>query len=73
MDSKPNTLTYESAYEEIRQITLSIENETISVDELSVKVKRAAELIAFCQNRLRDTALEVNKIIKQMEAKDTPE
>jgi exodeoxyribonuclease VII small subunit len=73
MDKQPNKLTYESAYEEIRQITQHIENETISVDELSVKVKRAAELIAFCQNRLRDTAMEVNKIIKQMEAKDTPE
>lgn len=73
MDQQPNKLTYESAYEEIRQITQHIENETISVDELSVKVKRAAELIAFCQNRLRDTAMEVNKIIKQMEAKDTPE
>lgn len=73
MDKQPNKLTYESAYEEIRQITQHIENETISVDELSVKVKRAAELIAFCQNRLRDTAMEVNKIIKQMEAKETPE
>jgi exodeoxyribonuclease VII small subunit len=71
--TEKETLNYETAYEELRLITQSIENETISVDELSTKVKRAAVLIQFCQDRLRSTELEVNKIIKQMEARDLPE
>ena len=62
-------LTYESAYNELRQIAKEIENETVSVDVLAQKVKRASELITFCQQRLKSTESEVNKIISQMEAK----
>jgi exodeoxyribonuclease VII small subunit len=62
-------LTYESAYNELRQIAKEIENETVSVDVLAIKVKRASELITFCQQRLKSTESEVNKIISQMEAK----
>jgi exodeoxyribonuclease VII small subunit len=61
--------TYEAAYKELQQIAREIENETVSVDVLAAKVKRASELIAFCQNKLRSTELEVGKIIEQMEQK----
>ncbi|KIC96303.1 exonuclease VII small subunit [Flavihumibacter solisilvae] len=60
-------LTYESAYAELQEIALAIENETISVDQLAEKLKRAAQLIEFCQSRLRSTEQEVNKIISQLE------
>jgi exodeoxyribonuclease VII small subunit len=60
-------LTYESAYTELQVIASEIENEEVSVDLLSEKVKRAAILIAFCQQKLRATEAEVNNIIKQME------
>ncbi|HNP47844.1 MAG TPA: exodeoxyribonuclease VII small subunit [Bacteroidia bacterium] len=62
-------LTYESAYAELKQIAVEIEDETVSVDTLAEKVKRASELIQFCQSRLRATEQEVNKILKQMEMK----
>jgi exodeoxyribonuclease VII small subunit len=61
--------TYEAAYAELQQIAREIENETVSVDVLAAKVKRASELISFCQNKLRSTELEVGKIIEQMEQK----
>jgi len=61
------TLTYEEAYKELTQISSEIENETISVDVLAEKVKRASELIAFCQHKLKSTETEVNKIIGGME------
>jgi exodeoxyribonuclease VII small subunit len=61
--------TYEAAYQELQQIAREIENETVSVDVLAAKVKRASELISFCQNKLRSTELEVGKIIEQMEQK----
>ncbi|MBK9506676.1 MAG: exodeoxyribonuclease VII small subunit [Chitinophagales bacterium] len=64
--------TYEAAYAELKQIAAEIENESVSVDVLAEKVKRASELIAFCQNKLRSTEQEVNNIIKQMETKTTP-
>lgn len=61
------TLTYEAAYAELAAIAKEIENETISVDVLAIKVKRGSELIAFCQTKLKSTESEVNKIISQME------
>ncbi|HLO81192.1 MAG TPA: exodeoxyribonuclease VII small subunit [Chitinophagaceae bacterium] len=66
MDSQT---TYEAAYKELLQIAKEIENETVSVDVLAAKVKRASELITFCQNKLRSTEVEVTKIIEQMEKK----
>ena len=59
-------LTYEAAYKELKQLTSEIENETVSVDVLAEKVKRASYLIAFCQEKLRSTEKEVNNIISQM-------
>ncbi len=61
------TMTYEAAYAELKKITNEIESETVSVDVLAAKVKRASELIEFCQNKLRTTEAEVMKIIQQME------
>lgn len=66
-------MTYEQAFEELKNIAAEIEDETVSVDVLADKVKRASELITFCQNKLRSTESEVNKIIKQMERKSIPE
>lgn len=60
-------LTYESAYNELTAIAREIETESVSVDVLAEKVKRASELIAFCQAKLKSTEAEVNKIIEQME------
>lgn len=59
-------LTYEQAYSELKQLTNEIENESVSVDVLAEKVKRASYLIAFCQEKLRSTEKEVTNIINQM-------
>lgn len=60
-------LTYEAAYSELKRISQEIETETVSVDELAEKVKRASFLIAYCQAKLKKTEEEVNGIIAQME------
>jgi exodeoxyribonuclease VII small subunit len=59
--------TYEKAYTELKSIAQEIDNESITVDVLAQKVKRAADLIKFCQDKLRATETEVDNIIKQME------
>ncbi len=64
-----NSLTYEAAFEELREITEAIESEQVSVDELASKVKRSAELIEFCTARLRATEAEVTQIIQGMDGK----
>ena len=64
------TQTYEEAYKELTQIAGEIENDTISVDQLAQKVKRASELIKICQSKLREAETEVNHIITQMDEAD---
>jgi exodeoxyribonuclease VII small subunit len=64
------TLTYQKAFEELQQITTDIESEEVSVDDLAVKVKRAAQLLELCNAKLKSTEEEVNKIIERISRKD---
>lgn len=65
-------LTYEAAYEELKEIAADIEAETVSVDVLAEKLKRASFLLEFCKTKLKSTEQEVNNIIQQMK-QDTDE
>jgi exodeoxyribonuclease VII small subunit len=65
-------LSYEEAYEELKNIAAEIEQESVSVDVLAAKVKRASELITLCQSKLKSTEQDVLTIIQQMETKVMP-
>jgi len=58
--------SYEQAIKELEAIVNEIENEEISVDELSVKVKRASQLIVLCKTKLTKTEEEVSKVLEEM-------
>ncbi|MFN5148002.1 MAG: exodeoxyribonuclease VII small subunit [Flavobacteriia bacterium] len=64
------TNSYTSAFNELQQIVSDMEDGEITVDELSLKVKRAAELIKICKQKLTSTEEDVNLILKELEAKD---
>ncbi len=64
--------SYSGAIEELENIIVEIENEDISLDELSAKVKRAAELIGICKTVLYKTEEEVNAVLKDMREESTP-
>jgi exodeoxyribonuclease VII small subunit len=70
MNKEPN---YADAFEELQLIVSEIEGGGISVDELSAKVKRAALLIKICQDKLSATEEDVNRILKELEANDSPQ
>jgi len=67
------TESYESALEELKTIVSDIETDSVSVDELTQKVKRASELIKFCKTILTKTELEVNSALDDMEDPDSKE
>ncbi len=48
-------MTYEKAMEVLSTIMNDLENDKVSVDQLSDKVKEAQQLIQFCRNKLRGT------------------
>jgi exodeoxyribonuclease VII small subunit len=58
--------SYEKAYEELEAIMNDLQENRISVDDLTAKVKRAAELITFCNDMLRSTEEEVDRIVKKL-------
>ncbi|XOV66073.1 MAG: exodeoxyribonuclease VII small subunit [Fluviicola sp.] len=58
---------YTEAFEELQQIVADIEDGEISVDELSVKVKRASELIKICKEKLTATDSDISKILENLE------
>jgi exodeoxyribonuclease VII small subunit len=60
-------ITYQAAFEELQQIVTDIEEGEISVDELSEKVKRAAQLIKICKAKLTQTEASVDQILKELE------
>lgn len=65
-----NEKNYSEAFEELQQIVADIEGGEISVDALSSKVKRAAELIKICKKKLSSTEEDVNAILKELEEKE---
>lgn len=60
-------LNYKEAMAEIESIVAKLEDNKLDVDELSEKVKRVSQLIAFCKSKLHDTEEEVENILKSME------
>ncbi len=60
-------MNYVEAFEELQQIVSDIEEGEITVDELSAKVKRAAELIRVCKLKLTTVEGDVNKILEELE------
>ena len=61
------TLTYQVAIEELEDILFKMENNELEIDNLSVQVKRASELISFCKTKLKSTEKDVEKILDKME------
>lgn len=58
---------YSQAISEIESIVEEIETETVDVDVLAEKVKRATYLIKLCKEKLRETDKEVKNILKEFD------
>jgi len=64
-------MNYSEAFQELQNIVAEIEKGETSVDVLSQKVKRAAELIQLCKKTLRETESDVNAILQELTADET--
>lgn len=58
---------YSAAFAELQKIVNDLENGEIGIDELSEKVKRAAELIKICRQKIYNTSEDIGKILKELE------
>ena len=59
-------LTYTEAFEELKTIVDQLENDSVSVDELTEKMKRATVLMKICRDKLTKTEEEVNNTIEEL-------
>ena len=65
-------IKYTKAIERLDEIISQIENEDIDVDELSLKVKEAVELIKVCKGKIDKAELEIKHVVEDF-AKETKE
>ncbi len=65
--------SYAEAFSELQKIVRELEDGEIGVDDLSEKVKRAAELIRICKEKLQHTEEDVQQILKELEGSDEQE
>jgi exodeoxyribonuclease VII small subunit len=66
--SKPQEARYADAMAELEQILEDLEGDSIDVDELSSRVKRASELIKLCRERLTRSRAEIEQVVADLEA-----
>ncbi|MGB0391528.1 MAG: exodeoxyribonuclease VII small subunit [Salibacteraceae bacterium] len=60
-------IKYEEAMNELELIVSGIEENQISIDELSLKMKRATELIKICKSKLLKTENDIADVMKDLE------
>lgn len=58
---------YEEALSELETIVNEIETGDTGIDELTSKIKKAAELLKFCKDKLTSTELDVEKILEELQ------
>ena len=56
-------LTYENALQELEEIVAKMQQQAVSIDELEAQSKRAAELVDFCQNKLRNVEKNLSEVL----------
>ena len=66
------SIGYAEAMTELEAILVEIEADDVDVDVLSERVKRAAELIKLCRQRIHATRVEVEDIVASLAA-DEPQ
>ena len=63
----PADVGYAEALAELESILTEIEDDAVDVDVLAARVKRAAELLRVCRDRITAAKVEVTQIVAELE------
>lgn len=63
-------IKYNQAIEEIEDILSKLENNELDIDDLGINVKRVAQLINICMDKLKKTEVDVEKVLKELDNVD---
>jgi len=64
---KKNELSFEAAKDALDKIIFELQDENTSVDQLANLVRKAQELIQYCQLKLRNIETEVHSLLDEEE------
>lgn len=57
------TMNYEAAVERLEEIVKKMENDELDVDQMSVQLKEAQQLISQCKDRLTKVDADIKAIL----------
>ena len=57
--------SYKEALKELEELVVKIEDPSTNIEEISAEVKRALELVNYCQLQLRSYKEEIDKLTKK--------
>ena len=61
--------SYKEAMEELEEIVAQVDDKNADIDLLADKVKRAHELLAYCQERIEAVRFEVENVFETSQEK----
>ena len=59
-------LAYVDAVDELETILADLEGDEVDIDVLGARVKRAAELIRLCRDRVASARMEVERVVADL-------
>lgn len=64
-----NELNYNEAYTKLQDLVEQLEDGNIPLDKLAAKVKQANELLALCENKLRQIQTDIEEAVDKTSKK----
>jgi len=59
-------MNYDDSITELQEILSSLQNDELSIDDLTNTIKRSTELLELCNSKLKSTEKEVNIVIQKL-------
>jgi exodeoxyribonuclease VII small subunit len=72
-DDAPPEIGYAEALAELEAILAEIEDDAVDVDVLAARVRRAAELLRVCRDRIAAARDEVGQIVADLAPDEDPD
>lgn len=66
-DDRGNNIGYAEAVAELEQILEELDGDEVDVDVLGARVRRAAELLRLCRERIGAARFEVEQVVAELE------
>jgi exodeoxyribonuclease VII small subunit len=71
-DVTMNEMSYADAMGELEALLDELDRDDVDIDALAAKVRRAAEIITLCRERITAVEMEIEQIVVDLDGGSTP-